>query len=421
MLILYVLGPLLIYLFHCIAYFMLTKQKYGIIKSIIVWTIVSIFSIMVIVGLLAYQINTLAGISTRFLITLIAFAITFFVMSSDTFPKALFLFASYSIFYVVVQFVSGYVATKLFGGSELSIFIIRNLIYILALLYYYFFVKKHFDAISSNITHGWLPLGVVSILFFSYISYIVFGEFGIYDNFAVILFFLITGIIVAVYFVIFSTIGYMHEVADSQIVKMQSDFLAIQVEEMQNFVEDAKRSRHDIRHHNLLIAEYAKNGEVEELLKYLNAYEKEAEQSKVVYVCQNLTVNNILIAYIEKARQSSIELKFDANVPQNIAVKDTDLVAIIANMLENCILGCIRSNEENKKIEIYIAKKENKLVIQTKNSCANDICFENGLPLSKDKRGVGVSSIIHSAKRYSGEVDFKCEYNIFISRVLLNI
>ncbi len=415
------LGVFLTYLFHCSTYFMITKQKYGKEKSIFIWFMIVIFSLGFVWSLSISPLGHYTAVSISYVATLAIFATAFFVLSGDNLPKAIFLFTVYSIFYVMVQFISGYIAFLFFSRTILSLIIIRSLIYIVTLLLYYFYGKNRFELISQNIKVGWLPLNMVSVLIFIYLSYIVFHKFGIYDNGTVTLFFLMTSIVVAVYFVIFNTIRYMHEAAVKDQVQMQSDFLMWQVETMQDAVLDARRSRHDIRHHNLLIAEYVKNGETTELLKYLEQYEEEAESRIVERLCENIAANNILSAYAEKARQNNIDIHFDVVMEQNIGVKDTDLVAILANMLENCILGCIRSEKENQKIEIYIAKKLNKLVIQTQNTCAKDIAFKNGLPYSKDKSSIGVSSMAHSVSKYSGEIDYKYKDAVMITRILLNL
>lgn len=51
-------------------------------------------------------------------------------------------------------------------------------------------------------------------------------------------------------------------------------------------------------------------------------------------------------------------------------------------------------------------------------TCAGGVSFENGLPVRKG--GVGVSSILSSAKRYAGDAVFTEEEGIFTCAVLLN-
>ena len=48
-----------------------------------------------------------------------------------------------------------------------------------------------------------------------------------------------------------------------------------------------------------------------------------------------------------------------------------------------------------------------------------DIQFENGIPKSKIGDGIGVPSILRSAKRYGGEYDFSLQNGVSSCQLLL--
>ena len=89
--------------------------------------------------------------------------------------------------------------------------------------------------------------------------------------------------------------------------------------------------------------------------------------------------------------------------------------------MENALHGCEESGSNNQQIEVQIWQKAGKLVIQVKNTCFSQINFENGLPVRKNGRGLGVLSIVHSVRKYLGDVDFQMEQGMFVVRVLLPI
>lgn len=209
--------------------------------------------------------------------------------------------------------------------------------------------------------------------------------------------------------------------AQKQLLEMNEKLLQRQLELAKESEEEAARVRHDVRHHCLLIADYARSGETEELLGYIRQYVRDVEDTRQKRICGNKAVNSILSVYARRARDEKIKVTMDAAVPEGLPVQDIDLVAILANLFENAIHGCIHSGGRERKICLCVMRKGHKLVIRCKNTCAPDVRFDRGLPLSGDGSGVGVSSILKTASHYDGEADFKVENGFFVVRILLNL
>ena len=108
-------------------------------------------------------------------------------------------------------------------------------------------------------------------------------------------------------------------------------------------------------------------------------------------------------------------------MPADIPIRDIDWVAILANMFENAIHGCVNSGKMQQEIDIYIAKRGSKIVIQCTNTCADDIRFQKGIPKSRSGEGIGTASIMKTASRYNGGTDFAMEDGRFVTRILLNL
>ena len=73
------------------------------------------------------------------------------------------------------------------------------------------------------------------------------------------------------------------------------------------------------------------------------------------------------------------------------------------------------------EIDIYIAKKGSKIIIQCSNTCAEDVRIHMGMPKSGKRDGQGISSIVKTVARYNGETDFVIEDGRFVTRILLNL
>ncbi len=215
--------------------------------------------------------------------------------------------------------------------------------------------------------------------------------------------------------------GEMERRRELELIKISNNLLKKELELTRRSIEEAKHVRHDIRHHNLNVAAYARNGDMEGLFHYLKEYEREQEDEGLSAMCHNNAVNNILMEYGKRARKSGIKTSMDVEVSQDIPIRETDFIAILGNAMENAIHGCLNSEKETKEIFVRIKPKYKKLVIQIANTCRDKVVFENGIPVASQGHGIGVASILRSAGHYDGEVDFKVQEGRFILRIILNI
>ena len=209
--------------------------------------------------------------------------------------------------------------------------------------------------------------------------------------------------------------------AEKELLEVNEQLLHQQMDLMRESELEAARIRHDVRHHTLLIEEYVRKGEYEELLSYLAQYGEGIEKRKVSNISKNRAVNSILSAYAKKARSHNIQVAMDVRVAEELPIRDIDWVAILANMFENAIHGCIGSGLVQQAINIYIAQKRNKVIIQCRNTSMEEVIFRKGLPQSEKGGGIGVRSIIKAASNYEGETDFALEDGQFVTRILLNL
>ncbi|MBD5498492.1 MAG: sensor histidine kinase [Lachnospiraceae bacterium] len=208
---------------------------------------------------------------------------------------------------------------------------------------------------------------------------------------------------------------------EKELLEMNEQLLHRQIELVRESEVEAARIRHDIRHNCLLMEEYIKNADIDKLLAYVKQYGEEMENRKTERICRNDTINGILSAYARKAGELEIPVDLHVKIEDNIAIRDIDLVAILANVFENAINGCMRSGDQDRLIQLSITQRENKIAVQCKNTCAPDVKFHKGMPKSNTGGGMGARSIVKVASYYNGEADFAAEGNLFITRILLNL
>ena len=212
-----------------------------------------------------------------------------------------------------------------------------------------------------------------------------------------------------------------HYQTEKELLELNEQLIRSQLDIVGTSEKEAARIRHDARHHILLIRDYVEKGDMKNLLGYLEEYGADVESRRAKPVCGHPVVNSILSVYARQAKEKQIDVNIAAGVPADIPIRDIDWVAILANMFENAIHGCVNSGKMQQEIDIYIAKRGSKIVIQCTNTCADDIRFQKGIPKSRSGEGIGTASIMKTASRYNGGTDFAMEDGRFVPRILLNL
>lgn len=209
--------------------------------------------------------------------------------------------------------------------------------------------------------------------------------------------------------------------AEKELLEVNEQLLHQQMDLMKESEIEAARIRHDVRHHTILIREYVQKKEYDQLLAYLTQYNEDVEKWRVKDISKNLAVNSILLAYAKKARRQNIQVTMNVRLGESLPIRDIDWIAILANMFENAIHGCIGSGQPQQEIDIFISQKGNKVIIQCQNTSSKEVVFHKGLPQSDKGGGMGVISIMKAVSCYEGETDFSVQNGMFITRILLNL
>lgn len=390
------------------------------------------FGIVLIAGAcIWYVIDWPSCVRMSAFVMYLCFAVFAIFMSSD--PLFLLLYKFALTFYLLAVF--------LVGGIEISvIFFARNVWVdiiaraILILLMALFIDRKIKESIRGFGRYVETELDRFSV--FIMILSILFGIGFIlnpnvkdqtpYRLYQLIMNFFLTGILQLLVYRLYLHIGKEKEYQmENQLMQMNHRLLERNMELLEESVASSRRIRHDARHHNAVIAEYARQGQNDELLKYLKEYDKETKESTAQQICSNTAVNNILTAYTRWAQREQIKVTLDVEIGNNVGIPNIDLVTILANAYENAIYGCIevkkQSPEQDCFIYLMLKRKRNKLVVCCNNTCSRETEMKNGQPKPEFTGGIGVLSIIKTAKNFGGEYDFKNNEGVFVFRLIMNI
>lgn len=313
------------------------------------------------------------------------------------------------------------------GGNLWIDIVVRVICSVIILLFTWFKFRKQFlegvDFLMQEMDLFSSTTLFVSVMFGAIMAYWPnLQGFSIFNMVRAFLILFMAGTLQYAILHLYIHLGYEHYYqAEKELLEVNEQLLHQQMDLMRESEVEAARIRHDVRHHTLLIKEYVRKKEYEELLEYLAQYDEDVEKWKAEDISRNRVVNSILSSYARKARSQDIQVDMDVRVAEGLPIRDIDWVAILANVFENAIHGCADSGLPQQKIDIYIARKGNKVIIQCRNTSNGDVVFRKGLPQSKKGGGIGIFSIIKAASNYKGETDFAMEDGQFVTRILLNI
>ena len=353
-----------------------------------------------------------------FVLSLVGQYAIFFATTKGKLAKRIFTMLTYSTFFCIVMSVFSLVDGT-FAQLHWTLITFIHAVLLFAMVTYFLrYVCPFCRTASKNITTGWTPLIFVNCIFL--ITIVLSSVFPVrlvrFDDPGVITFFFLSISIVSVYPVIFSNINSLSEAAIKREVETQNELLIAQIEAETAQLAFDSQSRHDRRHHNLVMLEFANNNDIESVREYLKSLvESDNEVWGEVRYCENTTINTVLTVYERRAKESGISVKISAKASRDLEVSPRDLVIVIANLFENAIHATEKNKGQKKQIDISIKGNAQRLLIKVENPCKNNLTFD------ETHYGVGIRSVIAATNRYEGMYDFDAEDGIFSAKINLNL
>ena len=353
-----------------------------------------------------------------FVLSLVGQYVIFFVTTKGRLAQRIFTMLTYSIFFCIAMSLFTMIRGT-FSELHWAFTALIQAVLLLAIVTYFLrYVCTLCRTASKNITTGWAPLIFVNIVFI--ITIILSSVFPVrltsFNDPAVITFVFLSISIMAVYPVIFSSINHMSEAAEKREIETQNKLLVAQIEAETAQLAADSQSRHDRRHHNLIMLGLAKDGDYESLQEYLESLVE--DDNKVwgeTRYCENTTINMILTMYKRRAKENGISVKISAKASNNLAIPPHDLVIVIANLFENAINATAKLKGKGKNIDIQIKDNPERLLIKIDNPCRANLSVDETL------YGIGIRSVITTTNKYEGMYDFTAEDGVFSAKIILNL
>lgn len=356
------------------------------------------------------------------------------ICSADRWQVATFIMFTQFNLYLGIRYISRILTTQDTGVLyEIPNIIYRTVLYGMLLFFLFKIVRTHFRRLVDCLDKEWYLIALVSFAFYLLEAIIQYYP-KLYWQEPDKRWCLVASsylLFVFVYWLIFKSTNAFLQKYETQeresILFLQNKMWEEQIEEQKHAISSARRDRHDLRHHYDTLTAMLQGGKTQEALSYLSAQTRRTENTVLAGICEHLAANVNLSRWAERARENGIKTEIDARIPANLPMDEVALIGIIANSFENAVEGCLRCPDAIERyIKVNIAYSvyngAGKLHIVVQNSCADNIIFENGAPISqKCGGGTGTKSITYTAERYSGMVEFTSENGVFRTRVLLHL
>ena len=212
----------------------------------------------------------------------------------------------------------------------------------------------------------------------------------------------------------------MHHSHERQMLDYQNKVLERQVREVENMFTTMRGWRHDYHNHLQNLKAKLKKGELEASLGYLDALEKELDEIRQLVESGNANMDAILNSKLSLALKQGIALSVKAKVPSRIPVSDTDICALLGNLVDNAVEACEKVPKD-RFLRLYIGKYKGQLYISCTNATSEVVrrLDEDYVSRKRGNHGHGLKRMNQVVEKYGGTITRRNEPGVFITEILL--
>ncbi len=228
----------------------------------------------------------------------------------------------------------------------------------------------------------------------------------------------------AAYFIFFREIGTVRKQAETarELAVWQTQY-----QHLSRRMEEARRLRHDLRHHLNTLGALNAQGRQEEIADYLKQYGTVYDRLEEQKFSGDPVVDSVLEYYLAQAGEEGIPVKCRVSLEGGGSGVDAmDMTVLLGNCLENALEALRPLPAEARRLSVEIAPMGVMLLVRIVNTCGNledgrDFAGWEAFPSCKGKgrKGVGLRSVAAIAEKYGGSAQFQRKNEEFTARISL--
>lgn len=206
----------------------------------------------------------------------------------------------------------------------------------------------------------------------------------------------------------------------THLLEMQSH----QFRELQEYMRQTARLRHDFKHSVHLLSTLADKGDLDSIRAHLSEYDRRLSENASVHYCSNAALNALFGYYHEMADSAKIRTNWKIELPEPLTVSELDMAALFGNTMENAISACAALPEDERYFDLTAEIRHgNTLYVVSTNS------FDGKVKKGKDGyhstkhsgHGTGLISIAAVAEKCGGSAQFSNNDKEFYVDVMIKM
>lgn len=407
---------------HSLTLYLLSKPRQSIRHPLALWICISVIMEIALCFLLAGLGFLFFSSSVSFLILFFAYGSVFLYFNAGKLVRNILLFFMYVTFFMLAAAIANLIGQMFFDSDIYLISLIRTAFTLILAIVYPLVLKKPFLAATDEIDSG---LGVMIVFeFVAFVSISAMAFSGVFfienENVYLILLLIFSVLIISSYFVVIRMISLMRNKSEMRMLSSQQVLLENELSAEREFVESARRFRHDMRKHNDIIMTYLNDGNVEEAKSYLVEYDGLLDSASLSDYCENKTLNALLKMTERRCLVIGGVYNVRVSIPEEIPISRTDMVIIFGNLLENAYEGC--SKTDDPMINVIVEADDSSIKFEVRNTVAGSISWHDDFPVTtKIHGGTGLRNTSAAIEKYGGLMSLEHDGNMFISRVIIPV
>ncbi len=192
-------------------------------------------------------------------------------------------------------------------------------------------------------------------------------------------------------------------------------------EEVEEIHQHARRLKHDMQNHLMVILSYLNHGETLEARAYTSQILNRLNLDYSYIETGNSLLNFIVNQKLCEAQKREIYVKAEVETIRFKGMESMDISALLGNLLDNALEAAQQSKE--KMVELTIRRVKGYEVIKVSNTVKDSVLHENPHLLTtkkdKDNHGIGMRQVKDIVEKYGGMLDIYEENGKFSVMVML--
>ncbi len=199
-----------------------------------------------------------------------------------------------------------------------------------------------------------------------------------------------------------------------------------QYSSIENRIAEAKKIRHDLRHHFLMISQYLKDNQIEEAQKYISQYYDALPFEEALTYCNHYATNALLTYYVQFAKENDIPVDIELSIPKEIDINTEDLTVVFGNLLENAVHANIAGLKADSEFDPWIRIRGNyngnALIFSIENASHQEAKKNSSGQFYSTKHegvGIGVHSVQEMVEKYNGVFQVEQPSGIYRTKIIM--